>query len=213
MAFAAVLFGCINGSREIVKEAAIYRRERSVNLGIAPYIFSKFVVLGTLCLLQSAVLVIFVDLRSPFVTHVFLPPFLEIYITMALTALAGLMTGLAISAVVPNNDRAMSLVPLALLPQVIFAGVIFSLDNPRVLQVLGAFFPSRWAMAALGTTVGLHGDKLRADNFSYVSTLLSTSSQAEVISHLFICWGVLALMIVLLACAIGWFMKMKDVRR
>ncbi len=213
MAFAAVLFGCINGSREIVKEAAIYRRERSVNLGIAPYMFSKFVVLGTLCLLQSAVLVIFVDLRSPFVTHVFLPPFLEIYITMALTALAGLMTGLAISAVVPNNDRAMSLVPLALLPQVIFAGVIFSLDNPRVLQVLGAFFPSRWAMAALGTTVGLHGDKLGADSFSYVSTLFSTSSQAEAISHLFICWGVLALMIVLLACAIGWFMKMKDVRR
>jgi ABC transport system ATP-binding/permease protein len=79
--------------------------------------------------------------------------------------------------------------------------------------VLGAFFPSRWAMAALGTTVGLHGDKLGADNFSYVSTLFSTSSQAEAISHLFICWGVLALMIVLLACAIGWFMKMKDVQR
>ena len=26
MAFAAVMFGCINGAREIVKEAAIYRR-------------------------------------------------------------------------------------------------------------------------------------------------------------------------------------------
>src|SRR5207245_11656795 len=65
MAFAAVLFGCINGSREIVKEAAIYRRERAVNLGIIPYMFSKIVVLGMLCLFQSAVLVLVVQLGEP----------------------------------------------------------------------------------------------------------------------------------------------------
>ncbi|HEY7419485.1 MAG TPA: ATP-binding cassette domain-containing protein, partial [Ktedonobacteraceae bacterium] len=212
MAFAAVLFGCINGSREIVKEAAIYRRERAVNLGIMPYMFSKFLVLGALCLLQSFILVFFVNLKSAFVTSVFLAPFLEIYITMALTSLAGLMIGLVISAVVPNNDRAMSLVPLALIPQVIFAGVIFSLDNPKALQVLGVFFPARWAMAALGTTIGLHGDKLNADSFSNVSVLFSGSTQADAIVHLFICWGALVLMIVVLAFAIGWFLKMKDVR-
>ncbi|HET8840456.1 MAG TPA: FHA domain-containing protein, partial [Ktedonobacteraceae bacterium] len=34
MAFAAVMFGCINSAREIVKEGPIYRRERTVNLGI-----------------------------------------------------------------------------------------------------------------------------------------------------------------------------------
>ncbi len=56
MAFATVLFGCINGAREIVKEAAIYNRERAVNLAILPYMFSKIVVLGMLCLFQSAVL-------------------------------------------------------------------------------------------------------------------------------------------------------------
>ena len=211
MAFAAVLFGCINGSREIVKESAIYRRERAVNLGIVPYMFSKFVVLGTLCLLQSFILVLFVNIKSPFQTSVLVIPFLEIYITMALTSLAGLMIGLVISAVVPNNDRAMSLVPLALIPQVIFAGVIFSLDSPKAMQVLGAFFPARWAMAALGTTIGLHGDKLGADSFSNVSILFSTSTHVDAVTHLFICWGALAFMIVILAIAIGWFLKMKDV--
>jgi ABC-type multidrug transport system ATPase subunit/pSer/pThr/pTyr-binding forkhead associated (FHA) protein len=213
MAFAAVLFGCINGSREIVKEAAIYRRERAVNLGIIPYMFSKFVVLGALCLLQSFVLVLLVNLKSPFETSVFLPPAIEIYITMALTSLAGLMTGLVISAIVPNNDRAMSLVPLALLPQVIFAGVIFSLDNPQALQVLGAFFPARWAMAAMGTSIGLHSDKLGADGFSNYGSLFSVDhTHADAFAHLLLCWFILALIIVLFGAAIGWFLKRKDVR-
>src|SRR5581483_3196264 len=125
MAFAAVMFGCINGAREIVKEAPVYRRERAVNLGIAPYMFSKIVVLGILCLLQSAVLVIMVNIVAPFTGGIFLPAFIEVYITMALTSLNGLMIGLTLSAFAPNNDRAMSFVPIILIPQVIFSGIMF----------------------------------------------------------------------------------------
>src|SRR5579859_6329244 len=214
MAFAAVLFGCINGSREIVKEAAIYKRERSVNLGIMPYMFSKIVVLGILCLLQSLVLTLFVNASDPFRTNIFtgLSPLVEIYISMALTSLAGLMTGLAISAVVPNNDRAMSIVPLALIPQVIFAGVIFSLDKPPLLQILGAFFPARWAMAAMGSSIGLHTDKLQADDFSYHGTLFSTFSKTDAEIHLLITWSALVLTCLVLGIAIAFFLKRKDVR-
>ena len=103
IAFAAVMFGCINGAREIVKEAAIYKRERSVNLGLVPYMFSKIAVLGVLCLLQSAILVFFVNAKAPFHVSIFLPPLVEIYITMALTALAGLMVGLTVSALVTQQ--------------------------------------------------------------------------------------------------------------
>lgn len=116
MAFATVLFGCINGAREIVKESAIYKRERTVSLGIMPYMFSKIAVLGLLCLFQSAVLLLVVELGVPLRQGVFLSPVLEAYITLALTALAGLMIGLAISAIAPNNDRAMSFIPIILIP-------------------------------------------------------------------------------------------------
>jgi ABC-type multidrug transport system ATPase subunit/pSer/pThr/pTyr-binding forkhead associated (FHA) protein len=211
MAFAAVMFGCMNGAREIVKEEPIYRRERTVNLGIIPYMFSKIIVLGVLCLVQSFILVLFVNLKTPFVYSILLPPFVEIYITMALTSLAGLMIGLAISAIVPNSDRSMSIVPIALIPQVIFSGVLFSLDSPQFLQVLGAFFPARWARAAMGSTVGLHGDKLGADAFSYWGTLVAYS-QSDAVIHLFLSWGVLVVMIVLLALATAYLLKRKDVR-
>lgn len=213
MAFAAVMFGCINGAREIVKEMPIYKRERAVNLGITPYLFSKIFVLGLFSLVQSLILVLLVHAKAHFSHSILLPPVLEIYISMALTALAGLMTGLLISAVVPNNDRAMSLIPLPLIPQVVFAGVIFNLEN---IQPLGALFSARWAMAAMGSTVGLNGYKLSADRLSYAGTFfpgLNGTTQFNATGHLLLCWGILVLMIILQALAIGWFLKRKDVRR
>jgi ABC transport system ATP-binding/permease protein len=212
MAFAAMLFGCNNGAREIVKEAPIYRRERTVNLGIAPYMFSKIVILGVLCLLQSAILVIAVNLVAPIQQGIFLPAPLEVYITMALTSLAGLMIGLTISAFVSNNDRAVSLIPIVLIPQLVFSGLLFNLNGP-VLQAIGALWAVRWGMAASGSSVGLHGDKLVTDDFSYRGTLFSTFSQTEATIHLFICWFALVAMILLFVVATAYFLKRKDIRR
>jgi ABC transport system ATP-binding/permease protein len=215
MAFAAVTFGCINGVREIVKEAPIYRRERAVNLGIAPYMFSKIVILGILCLLQSAIVIYIANLKAPLHQGIFLPPLAEIYITMALASLAGLMLGLAISALAPNTDRAMSFVPIVLIPQVIFSGVIFKLDSP-ILQAIGAVFAMRWAMAGMGSSVGLHPDKLGVDSFSYQGTLFFSVDKASVVpgatAHLILIWAALALMIIVLGTATALFLKRKDTR-
>ena len=216
MAFAAVMFGCINGTREIVKEEPIYRRERTVNLGIMPYMFSKIVVLGILCLLQSAVLVIIVALRAPFDHSTFLPPLVEMYISLALTSLAGLMLGLAISALAPNNDRAASFIPIILIPQVIFSGIIFQLNSP-LLQILGSFFAARWSMAALGSSVGLHADLLGNEkDFAYQGTLFTkvyptAADQLAATAHLLLMWFALVVMIVVLAAATAYFLKRKDV--
>ncbi|HEX9133253.1 MAG TPA: FHA domain-containing protein [Ktedonobacteraceae bacterium] len=212
MAFAALMFGCINGAREIVKEAPIYRRERTVNLGIAPYMFSKIIVLGVLCLVQSAVLVLAVNWIAPIQQGILLPAPLEIYITMALTSLAGLMIGLTVSAIAPNNDRAVSFIPIILIPQVIFSGLLFNLNGP-VLQAIGALFAVRWGMAASGSSVGIHGDKLGADDFSYRGTLFSIYSQTDALIHLFVCWLALVAMILLLSIATAYFLKRKDIRR
>jgi len=216
MAFATVLFGCINGTREIVKEAAIYRRERAVNLGILPYMFSKIVVLGTLCFLQSAVLTLVVEAGEPLRQGIFLPPILETYITLTLTSLAGLMLGLTISAIAPNNDRAISLVPIILIPQVIFSGAIIPLKD-WLTQVLAVVFPTRWAMAALGSSIGLHadkigGDRLFGDDYTYHSTLYSIYSQADAMHRLLLCWVALGVIILALMIVIGIFLKRKDVR-
>jgi ABC-type multidrug transport system ATPase subunit/pSer/pThr/pTyr-binding forkhead associated (FHA) protein len=217
MAFSAIMFGCINSIREFVKEAPIYKRERTVNLGILPYMLSKIAVLALLCLVQSLILVACVEILDPFRHSVFLPPFLEVYITIALTSLAGLMLGLTISAIAPNNDRAMSFLPLLLLPQVIFAGSIFPLTS-WFLQYPAMLFPIRWAMAALGSTVGMHSDKINGDKlvgniYSYHSTLYSLYSQVDAQHYLLLMWLALVVMIVAFGGVIGYCLKRKDVRK
>jgi ABC transport system ATP-binding/permease protein len=211
MAFAAIMFGCINGAREIVKEAPIYRRERTVNLGIIPYMFSKIVVLGVLCLVQSAILVLVVNAIAHIQQGIILPAPLEVYITMALTSLAGLMIGLTLSALAPNNDRAVSFIPIILIPQVIFSGILFQINGP-FLQFFSSFFAVRWGMAAAGSSVGIHGDVLGGDSWSYQGTLFSTHSQTEATLHLLLCWFALVIMIVVLGVLTAYFLKRKDVR-
>lgn len=216
MAFATVLFGCINGAREIVKESAIYKRERAVNLGIMPYMFSKMAVLGVLCLFQSAILVGVVELGEPLQQGIILPPVVETYITLCLTSLAGLMIGLTISAIAPNNDRAISFVPIILIPQVIFSGAIIPLKD-WLTQILAVVFPTRWAMAALGSSIGLHadkigGDRLFGDDPTYHSTLYSIYSQTDATHRLLLSWIALGAIIIVLTIMIGIFLKRKDVR-
>lgn len=214
LSFTTILFGCINGAREFVKESAIYRRERTVNLGIAPYMFSKIVVLGILCLYQSAVLVVAMQLVEPFQQGILLPPVLETYVTLCLTSLAGLMIGLAISAIAPNADRAISFVPIILLPQVIFSGAIIPLKD-WFTQILAAIFPSRWAMAALGSSIGLHadalgGDRLFGNDYSYHSTLFSIYNATDAAHRLLWSWGVLVAISLVLMGVIAVFLKRKD---
>ena len=215
MSFTAVLFGCVNAIREIVKEEPIYRRERAVHLGILPYMLSKIVVLGGLCLVQDAILLLAVNAVAPFAPRgILLSTLPELYITLALTSLSGLMIGLVISAVAPTTDRAMSFIPLILIPQVIFSGTIFPFKG-RVIQIIAMAFTERWSLGALGSTIGLHSDPLGGDNLIghhriYCGTHFSTCSHAVAIMHLLLLWGALAAMTIFAGCMVSLVLKLKD---
>src|SRR5713226_3656267 len=214
--FFAILFGCINGSREIVKEAAIYQRERAVNLGILPYMFSKITVLGALAFVQAASILFIVDAFEPYHQGVFLPVLLEIYVTLALASVAGVMMGLVVSAGAPNDDIANSLLSIIIVPQVIFAGSIIPLKD-WFTQIVSAITPSRWALAALGTSLGLHADKidggkLFGNDYTYHGTLFSIYSKADGTQRIVLAWIALSVIILALTCIIGIFLKRKDAR-
>jgi ABC transport system ATP-binding/permease protein len=216
VAFISVMFSIVNAIREIVKENAIYRRERAVNLGIIPYLFSKMIVLGVLSLIQSAELVLIVQLFEPFHQGVFLPILLETYIAVALAGLAGMMMGLAASAFVTNEDSATSLIPLLIIPQLVFAGVEIPLKDYS-LQTLSMIFPARWVMVSLGSSLGLHSDKLGGDSFwgsdpTYHGTLFSTYSQSDATHRILIAWVALAVIILVFSVLTAIGLKRKDIR-
>ena len=154
MAAAAAWFGIINSVREIVKEASIYEREHNVGVGMLPYIASKFVVLTLLSAVQVGLLLgvsaLFISLPSEGGLMGGAP---EIYLTLLLTALAGAAMGLALSSLTTSSDRAMSRVPLLLIPQIIFSGFVFKLEGAS--SALSWLTATRHSVQVLEVTANL----------------------------------------------------------
>jgi len=82
-----------------------------------------------------------------------LPAAAEMYITLFLSAVAGISLGLLISAVVRSSGAVIYVVLLILFVQIIFAGAIFELPSgARPISYLTA---TRWTLEALGGTVDM----------------------------------------------------------
>jgi ABC transport system ATP-binding/permease protein len=211
LATVAVWFGIINAAREIAKEAAVFRRERLANLRIVPYVLSKVVVLALLVAVQSLVLLGLVALKVQFPAQgVLLPIGPELFITTFLTALAGLAMGLAISAFASTPDRAISVVPLALIPQILFAGVIFSLgDGITAQRVLSWFTVSRWAMDAYGTSVNLNDLPLAPGMLRLPNPPAEYTYTPE---HLLSRWIILGGYAIACLVVAGWLLRMKNAK-
>jgi len=154
LALAASLVGMFAAAFELVRERAIYRRERMVNLRLRTYLGSKIVVLVGFAALQVMALLVVVALRVqvPF-NGIILPGPLELYITLLLTTIVGIMLGLFISAIAVNSNSVIYIVLLAVFVQIIFAGVFFEL--PGITKTISFFTPMRWSVEALGSTIDM----------------------------------------------------------
>jgi ABC-type cobalamin/Fe3+-siderophores transport system ATPase subunit len=154
LALAANLLGVFAAAYEIVKEEAIYRRERMVNLKIIPYLLSKTAVLALFALLQCLLLLLVVNLKLEYSPEgVFLPSALEMYITLFLATLASLGLGLLISASVRGTGSVIYVILLILFVQILFAGAIF--DLPAAAKPISYLTTTRWTLEALGGSANL----------------------------------------------------------
>ncbi|MFE3638067.1 FHA domain-containing protein [Streptomyces sp. NPDC059168] len=155
----AVLTGAANAVRELVKERAVYRRERAVGLPRSAYLMSKVVVLGTVTVVQAVVLtqvaLLGVDLNAPGGRGVLLPPLAEITLAVALLAFTAMMLGLLVSALVRKEEVTMPLLVLLAIVQVVFCGALLPLHGVPGLEQLSWLVPSRWALGAMAGTIGL----------------------------------------------------------
>lgn len=146
MIFSAIWLGASNSAREIIKELPIYRRERLVNLRIAPYLMSKVAVLSVLCLIQSLLLVTIVHLG------LCLPSPASIFAAIYLVSLASVMMGLTVSALASNVDKALASVPLILVPQIILSGALVPIADvrPEAFKYIFYLAISKWGYELAG---------------------------------------------------------------
>jgi len=156
LASSAVWIGVLNSIQEIVKEKAIYRRERAVNLQLLPYIMSKISVLGLICVIQSILLVSVFNFMNPLPLPSSLVGnlYFELVVTTFLLSLASTGMGLAVSTLVENPDRAMGLAPLLLIPQIMFSGFIFRLHG--IADSLSYLAVTKWGIRAYAVSLDIN---------------------------------------------------------
>ena len=177
LVLAATWLGILNAVQEIVKELPIYRRERAVGLSISAYLSSKVAVLGTFTIIQAIVMVAIGLGRQDVFAHVDDPTFLvadapgghgvflsnpktELMVAVALTGLAAMGLGLLVSSIAKSPDKALTLVPVLIVPQLVLSGGFFPVTAPVVGQ-LSLLTSAQWGMSTASSTVDMNGTRGR----------------------------------------------------
>lgn len=192
--------GMLNAIQEICKERTILKREFMTGLSLSAYVISKIVVLGILCLLQSFfITAVFAAMVGMPENGILFNGFAEVYITTFLTSLSASAMGLFVSSLFTNADRAMTVAPILLMPQILFSGLIFKLSG--VTELISWLAVCRWSMESYGTTANLNDMPLRLQQQGVMIPHATESFFTFSIPHLLTSWGILILFVVLFLIA------------
>jgi hypothetical protein len=132
----------MNSVEDIIRDRAVLQRERNLDVGIGYYVTAKFFTLCVFSALQCALFVIvgnsILEVRGMF---------WEYFLWTFLTAVSGISLGLLVSALVPNSKTGAMLVPLILIPQLIFGGALIKYEemnkDPGLLYSFQRWFENK----------------------------------------------------------------------
>jgi len=205
---ASLWVGFSSSAQEIVKESAIYQRERLVNLGLIAYIASKVTILSTLAIVQSLLIliVVIIGFKSP--QPEMISWNLGLVITTFLTLFDSFSLGLLISAIARNSTQANSALPLLILPQIIFSGVLFKIEGSS--KLLSWLMISRWSIGAYGTVVNVNGLLPSSINPS-LPVPFDTALYDPSWKNLHLNWGILLLQSMIYLFTVFYLQKRKDI--
>ncbi|MYW49038.1 ABC transporter ATP-binding protein/permease [Streptomyces sp. SID161] len=156
LAVGACFAGAANSVRELIKERVIYERERATGLSRSAYLMSKVVVLGAVTVLQGLMVGVigFASREIPKEGLVLGGSTLfELCLPIMALGFTSMMFGLVISSLVKTAEKTMPLLVMFAIIQVVFTGCLFTLHGTLGVNEFSYLMPSRWAVAAAGTTL------------------------------------------------------------
>jgi ABC-type multidrug transport system ATPase subunit len=182
LAISACFTGTVNAVGEIVKERAIYSRERAAGLSAGSYLLSKLLVLGLISGLQAVVLVVagLTGKKLPptgaVLKHL---PLIELLLAMGALAIASMALGLMISAMVNSSEKAMPLLLVTVVIQVVLSGGVFAIGGKAGVEQIAWLAPSRWGYGAAAATANLNVIGASTSGVSSVPANLPATGKAH----------------------------------
>lgn len=142
MCISVLWFGCNNSAKEIVKERELFERERAVNVYATSYLGSKFLLLCSISMLQTALLFAIVAVGTSIEATTLT------FLMLISLSVYGVTLGLLISSASQSTDMAVTTVPLVLIPQIILSGSIFEVEG-AALVLSECFVGAYWGYGGL----------------------------------------------------------------
>ncbi|MFN0148956.1 MAG: ATP-binding cassette domain-containing protein [Dehalococcoidia bacterium] len=146
---APVLLGTLSVVRDIVKERAIYGRERMIGLSPGAYVASKVTSNFAIALYHAAALFVFLVSWVEF-SGLGAAGYAAIYLTLLLAVFSGMMWGLLISAFSPREEQTLLLAIGVVLLQIVFSGGVLPLADLGVAgTILGGITTDFWSFSGV----------------------------------------------------------------
>ncbi|WP_073952307.1 ABC transporter ATP-binding protein/permease [Streptomyces kebangsaanensis] len=181
IAVGACFAGAANSVRELIKERVIYERERATGLSRSAYLMSKVVVLGIVTVLQG-LMVGLIGFSSREIPEKGLvlgnATLLELCLPIMGLGFTSMMVGLVISSLVKTAEKTMPLLVMFAIVQVVFTGCLFTLNGTIGVNEFSYLMPSRWAVAAAGTTLDFNNIAPNTDDPSSTDPLWDHAASA-----------------------------------
>jgi len=156
MGLEAVFSGLFVSSNHLVKERSIFLHERMVNLKVLPYLLSKALIYSVFVIVQVVLYLIIISFGVDIPEKgLYFNGYIEIFITLYLTIMAGISFGLIISAVSKSTEMALYILTIMLFFQFFFAGAVFDLRGNR-FEPISYLSTTRWSLTGLGVTIDMN---------------------------------------------------------
>lgn len=162
MALSVVWFGISNSAKAIVGEREIVQRERAFNLLFTPYLLSKSLVLLALTALQTLIFITVLYLGFSGLND-----FIWTFVFLSILGFSSVCFGLLLSVFSKSTEAVMTMLPVALIPQIVLAGIIHPLEN-GLTQFLSYFTLGRWGTEGIAR---IQDRLIHANNSPFLSVI------------------------------------------
>lgn len=147
---ACIWIGIFNSIRLICRERDIIKREHRTGLHMSSYVAALGLSEALLCCVEGILAAVIVRIANHghFIqSGVLFWPTAELCMTFFVTIYSSDMLGLLISSIVRTENAAMTVMPFALIIQLIMSGMIFDLEG--LSKMISNLTISRWGQAAV----------------------------------------------------------------
>ncbi|BBZ70825.1 ATP-binding cassette domain-containing protein [Mycobacterium paraseoulense] len=165
---AAVIIGTALTIGAVVRDRRVFRREQALGLSTAAYLAAKILVFGLAAAVLTAIVfaIVVADKGAPARGAALLHnPTIELYVSVAMTAIVSALIGLALSALGTSLREVLPLLLPVILVSALFNGSLVQLVSKWGFQQIAWFVPAQWGFAASASTVDLRRvDALAAES-------------------------------------------------